>query len=65
MPLALYDDGSGQAIKPAAEIYLSEDSAAHIARSGLMSFLSQRNADSVALLRFQSIADPPSALRGF
>ena len=64
MPLAIYDDGSGQAIMPAAETYLSEDSAGHIARSGLMSFLSQRNADSVALLRFQSIADPPVALRG-
>ncbi len=64
MPLAIYDDGSGQAIMPAAETYLSEDSAGHIARSGLMSFLSQRNADNVALLRFQSIADPPAALRG-
>ncbi len=64
MPLAIYNDGNGQVIMPAAEIFLSEDSAGRIAEAGLMSFLSQRNADSVALLRFQSVADPPSALRG-
>ncbi len=52
-------------LTPCAEIYLTEAAADRIIERGLMPLVSIRGSNAARLLRFQSIADPPSPLAGF
>ena len=57
-----FDDGSGQAIKPCAEVYLNEKTAHTMLDAGLMPLLSVRNQNHALIPRLQSIAEPVSGL---
>jgi type VI secretion system protein ImpC len=55
----------GRAInQPCAEVILSDRAAQRILDAGLMPLVSMRDHDKIRLVRFQSIADPPTALSG-
>lgn len=62
LPYHVYDDGSGLAIKPCAEVYLNEKSAYVILDAGIMPLMSVRNQNHVIIPRLQSIAKPPTAI---
>lgn len=62
LPSHIYDDGSGQAVKPCAEVWLNERTALRIMDAGIMPVLSLRNQDHGLIPRLQSIAEPATAL---
>jgi type VI secretion system protein ImpC len=62
IPMVTYDDGSGQAIKPSAEVYLSDSAAEALLSNGFMPLVSRRGDTCVKVTRLQSIGDPPAAL---
>lgn len=62
LPYHVFDDGSGQAIKPCAEAYLNEKTAHVILDRGLMPLLSVRNQNHALIPRLQSIAEPASGI---
>ncbi len=64
LPLALYEAHGGQAIKPCAEVNLSERGAAALAGLGIMGLLSHRDRNAVRVAGFRSIAEPPTMLAG-
>ncbi len=64
LPLHLYREGGEAVAKPCAEILLTESAAEEILESGVMPLVSIKGRDVVRLLRFQSIADPLTALGG-
>ena len=55
MPIALYDDGTGEDIMPPAETYLSDQDVALLEARGVMTFVSYRNRNAVRLMRFHSV----------
>jgi type VI secretion system protein ImpC len=62
LPLHIFQrDGDSEA-KPCAEILMTEDEVGQIMSAGIMPLVSFKGSDKVRLARFQSIADPPSAL---
>jgi type VI secretion system protein ImpC len=64
LPAYSYHADGEQQILPCAEVYLTETAADKILAQGLMPMVSLRNTNTVRLLRFQSIAEPPAALSG-
>ncbi len=58
LPYHVFDDGTGQAIKPCTEVYLNEKTANAILGSGIIPVLSVRNQDRAIIPRLVSIADP-------
>ncbi len=64
LPLHLYREGGEAVAKPCAEILLTESAAEEILESGVMPLVSIKGRDAIRLLRFQSIADPLTALGG-
>jgi type VI secretion system protein ImpC len=64
LPLHSYEEAGNTELKPCAEGLLTEDTAEQIMDHGLMPLVSIKGRDAVRLLRFQSIADPPSRLAG-
>lgn len=64
LPAYSYLDGEEQRLLPCAETLLSERTGETILKRGLMPLLSYRNRNTVRVLRFQSIADPLTALAG-
>lgn len=64
LPLALYELAGGSAIKPCAEVCLSESSAQALLDRGVMAFMSYRDRNAVRLAGFRSIATPPQPLAG-
>jgi type VI secretion system protein ImpC len=64
LPACTYIDEDERKLLPGAEALLSERTADYIAERGIMPIMSYRDRNSARLLRFQSIADPPAALRG-
>lgn len=56
MPLAVYDDGTGDAIMPPAEHYLDEQDIGRLRALGIMALLSFRNRNAVQLAGFHTIA---------
>lgn len=50
--------------KPCAESLMTDRAAARLMQLGLMPLASMKERDSVRLVRFQSVADPPAALAG-
>jgi len=64
LPLHTFEDDGSFEIKPCAEVLLSERAADAIMSKGVMPLLSLKGADTIRLARFQSIAEPASALNG-
>jgi type VI secretion system protein ImpC len=64
LPLHVFKDQGESSVKPCAETMLTQRAAEAILDRGLMPLLSFVNQDNVRLARFQSIADPPTPLKG-
>ena len=64
LPAFIYSADDEQRMLPTAETLLSERTAQAIMQLGLMPIVSLRNRDMARLIRFQSIASPPEALKG-
>ena len=64
LPAHTYVEDGGSEMKPCAEILLTERTIDAILSRGLMPMMSHRNRDSVRVVRFQSLAEPPTALSG-
>jgi type VI secretion system protein ImpC len=62
LPAHIYQHDGVSEVKPCAEALMTVDTADRIMESGLMPLASMKGQDEVRLLRFQSIAQPPSAL---
>jgi type VI secretion system protein ImpC len=64
LPAYSYEVDGEQKLMPCAELLLPERSAETILGLGIMPIVSFRNRDMARLLRFQSIAEPLTALAG-
>jgi type VI secretion system protein ImpC len=64
LPLHICGKDDQSESKPCAEILLTDDTAERLLERGLMPLVSFKNRDSVRVIRFQSIADPPQELAG-
>jgi type VI secretion system protein ImpC len=64
LPLHLYRSGVEAVAKPCAEVWFRERAAVRVLERGIMPLVSMKDSDAVRLVRFQSLADPPSALAG-
>ena len=64
LPAHVYKDNGEAALKPCAEALLTDRAAEAITDRGLMPWLSMKGGDRIRLLRFQSLADPATALPG-
>ncbi len=64
LPAHSYTEEGESRLKPCAEVLLSQRAAEAVLARGVMPLLSHRNANAVRLMRFQSLADPPTALAG-
>ncbi|MFB3827154.1 MAG: type VI secretion system contractile sheath domain-containing protein [Bryobacteraceae bacterium] len=64
LPAHVYRSGGESHLKPCAETLLTEAAAEAVLERGIMPLVTMKGTDRARLLRFQSIADPPSALRG-
>ena len=64
LPAYTYVDDEGRSLMPCAEVLLSERTGEVMLGRGVMPLLSYRNRNAVRVLRFQSIADPLTALSG-
>ena len=64
LPAYSYEADGEQRLMPCAELLLPERSAEAILGLGIMPIVSFRNRDMARLLRFQSIAEPLTALAG-
>jgi len=64
LPAYTHDEGGEVVLKACAEAYLTETAADDILGRGVMPLLSYRDRNAARLLRFQSLAEPASALRG-
>jgi type VI secretion system protein ImpC len=64
MPAYIYQLDGETVFQPCAEVQLSQNAAEKLMEYGLMPLVSFKNTDRVRLLRFQSVTDPVSALKG-
>jgi type VI secretion system protein ImpC len=64
LPLHLYKRDGEAAIKPCAEVLLTEDSVELLVECGFMPLVSFKETDRVRLARFQSVAEPNAPLAG-
>ncbi|MDH3918090.1 MAG: type VI secretion system contractile sheath large subunit [Rhodospirillales bacterium] len=64
LPAHSYTEEGESRLKPCAEVLLSQRAAEAVLARGIMPLLSHRNANAVRVLRFQSLAEPPTALAG-
>jgi type VI secretion system protein ImpC len=64
LPLHVYQRDGETAIKPCAEVLLTEDSVELLVECGFMPLISFRETDRVRLARFQSVAQPNAPLAG-
>jgi type VI secretion system protein ImpC len=64
LPLHSVEVDGEQRAQPCAEVLLTEREIEYVLDEGLMPLASVKNRDSVVLVRFQSIAEPPAALAG-
>lgn len=64
LPLHIYHQDGESAVKPCAEVLLTEEAAERILEAGLMPLVSLKDQDAARLVRVQSVADPVSSLRG-
>jgi type VI secretion system protein ImpC len=65
LPVHTWRDEDGEAhMQPCAECWLTEGEAARLLDRGIMPLVALKGRDAVRLFRFQSIAAPPTPLRG-
>jgi type VI secretion system protein ImpC len=64
LPLHIYKEEGEAKVKPCAEVLMTEQGAEALLENGIMPLASLRDRDTIRLIRFQSIADPPAALAG-
>jgi len=64
LPLHVYRREGESESMPCGEVLLTEDAAERIVEEGLIPLVSFKGRDSVRVVRFQSIADPPRGLGG-
>jgi type VI secretion system protein ImpC len=64
LPLHVYRENGDSVAKPCAEILMTEREAENLLDLGFMPLVSIKNEPAAVLVRFQSIAEPPSALAG-
>ena len=64
LPLHVYNDDGEAALKPCAEVLLTEEAAMLLLDRGFMPLASYKGTDRVRVVRFQSIADPLAPLAG-
>ena len=64
LPLHIYKEQGESRTKPCAETVLTQRATEAILDHGVMPLLSFIHQDEVRLARFQSLADPPTPLRG-
>jgi type VI secretion system protein ImpC len=64
LPAYVYEEGDERRLKPCAEVLLSERSGSAILERGVMPLLSYRDRNAARLLRFQTVAEPSTALPG-
>ncbi len=64
LPLHVFKRNGESVAKPCAEALLTEPAIERILELGVMPLVSPVGRDAVRLVRFQSLADPPSALGG-
>jgi type VI secretion system protein ImpC len=64
LPLHAYHCDGERRMTPPAEVWLTEHRAERILDDGAIPLISQRASDSLRVLRFQSVADPPALLAG-
>ena len=64
LPAYTYEADGETRLLPCTEVRLNDRAALAILRRGLMPLLSYRDRSTLRLARFQSLADPPTALRG-
>ena len=62
LPMVVYDDGSGQAIKPVSEIYLAESAIDEMLRRGIVPLTGNRGGTDIRAPRLQSISARPAAI---
>jgi type VI secretion system protein ImpC len=56
LPMVVYDDGGGQAIKPTSEVYLTDSAGEKLLQRGIIALMGRRGHTDIRILRFQSIA---------
>jgi type VI secretion system protein ImpC len=64
LPLHVYSEQGSSTIKPCAEVLLTEKAADAIMDAGIMPFATLKDTDTARLIRFQSLAEPPTSLAG-
>ena len=64
LPFHLVEINGEKRAQPCAEVLLTDREIEYILNEGFMPLASIKNRDSVVLVRFQSIAEPPAALAG-
>lgn len=64
LPLHVYTEHGQTELKPCAEALMTEKDAGFLLQQGIMPLATLKEQDAALLVRFQSIAQPPAALRG-
>ena len=64
LPLHIYKTEGTSRAKPCAEALFTEEAVEAIVERGFMPLVSQKERDTIRLVRFQSFADPPAVLSG-
>jgi type VI secretion system protein ImpC len=64
LPAHVYEKDGESHLKPCAEVVLRERAIERILAASIMPLLSIQGSDKVSLMRFQSLAEPPTALAG-
>jgi type VI secretion system protein ImpC len=65
LPMHMYQEDGQQVAKPCAEVLMSERNAWKLLDAGFMPLASLKEQDAALIVRFQSIAQPPTPLPGF
>jgi type VI secretion system protein ImpC len=64
LPLHVYKEDGEAAVKPCAEVQLTEEAAGLLLERGFIPLVSFKGTDRVRVLRFQSVAEPLAPLAG-
>ncbi len=64
LPAHIYEEDGESTMQPCGEVLLSETAAEAVLALGVMPLVSYRARNAVRVLRFQSLADPPTSLAG-
>ncbi len=64
LPIHIYSVDGESLTKPCAEVLMTQTAAEEMTEKGFMPLASLKNQPAIRLVRFQSLADPPSALAG-